>query len=118
MRCRSGSAVKRSQTLAFGSPLGSQHKRRSSSGKSRAAGEGRRSSFGAKPGPSTAKRQKRKALLDILERVGIMHISLHSRALSHPSWGLCLHGTVSPVSCLKHQLHYYVRISGGWDART
>ena len=66
--CRSGSAVKRSQTLAFGSPLGSQQKHRGTPVR-RARRDGQRSSSGAKVGPSTAKRQKRKALLDILERV-------------------------------------------------
>ena len=67
--CRSGSAVKRSQDLAFGSPLGSQPKRREMPLKG-AVRERQRSGSGsgAKPGTSTARRRKRRALLDILEK--------------------------------------------------
>ena len=69
-RCRSGSAVKRGQDLAFGSPLGSQPGRREVSLK-RAMRDRQRSGSGsgAKPGTSTARRRKRRALLDILEKV-------------------------------------------------
>lgn len=68
-RCRSGSAVKRSQDLAFGSPLGSQPGRREVLLK-RAMRDRQRSGSGsgAKPGTSTARRRKRRALLDILEK--------------------------------------------------
>ena len=68
--CRSGSAVKRNQTLAFGSPLGSQRKG-SSTPAGRAKRDGHKNSFGGKVGHSTAKRQKRKALMDILDRVSL-----------------------------------------------
>ena len=66
---RSGSAVKRGQDMAFGSPLGSQHGRREVSLK-RAMRDRQRSGSGsgAKPGTSTARRRKRRALLDILEK--------------------------------------------------
>ena len=66
-RCRSGSAVKRSQTLAFGSPLGSQHGRRRCCSRGR-CGIGRGAGLGGQARPQHRQAPKRKALLDILEK--------------------------------------------------
>ena len=81
--CRSGSAVKRSQDLAFGSPLGSQPRKRGVPPR----GQCGEAESGPGSGPSQAPAQrggrKRRALLDILEKASPVNKAIGNSCVVH-----------------------------------